>query len=58
MKDQVAKELIRNGVPMARKVGGDWIPATVRHSGHLTKLNGQVVRQSLVTQARCYGLVA
>ena len=58
MKDQIAKELIRNGVPMARKVGGDWMPARVHYSGHLTKMNGKVVRDSLVTQARAYGLVA
>ena len=56
-KDRIANELIALGVPMIRRIGGDWSPCILRTSGTLIKLNGRVVRGSVVAQAQVAGLV-
>ena len=57
-QNRAASHLIAMGVPMLRKMTGEWLPVTVRVSGPVCKINGKVVRASVLAQAQTAGLTA
>lgn len=58
LQHRTASHLISIGVPMMRKMTGEWFPLSVQVAGSVCKLNGKVVRASLLAQAQIAGLTA
>ena len=58
LQNRTASHLISMGVPMMRKLTGEWSPLSVRVTGTVCKLNGKVVRASVLAQAQIAGLTA
>lgn len=58
LQNRAANHLISMGVPMMRKLTGEWFPLSVSVTGSVCKLNGKVVRASVLAQAQTVGLTA